>query len=188
MTAWLAEQFAEPASTYSLPIDTTSNLSSLQEQFFKNALTRPDQLRQRVAFALGQITVVSGVKLTDYYQMMPYQQMLLNDAFGSYAALLKDVTLSPVMGHYLDMVNNDIPTATQSPDENYARELMQLFTIGLVEQNADGSPTTTPATPTYSRKRCTCLGESPDGLDLSRLLYHLEVAEPTLLSIADGSF
>lgn len=150
ITAWLAEQFAEPESTYNLPIDTTSNLSTLQEQFFKNAVTGPDQLRQRVAFALSQITVVSGVKLPNYYQMMPYQQMLLNDAFGTYDSLLKDVTLSPAMGHYLDMVNNDIPTATQSPDENYARELMQLFTIGLVELNADGTPTTTPATPTYT--------------------------------------
>jgi uncharacterized protein (DUF1800 family) len=128
----------------------TSDLSTLQEQFFKNAIAGPDQLRQRVAFALGQITVVSGIKLPNYYQMMPYQQMLLSDAFGTYPGLLKDVTLSPAMGHYLDIVNNDIPTATQSPDENYARELMQLFTTGLAELNADGSSTTTPATATYT--------------------------------------
>ncbi len=150
INAWLTEQFSEPISTYNLPVDTTSDLSTLQEQFFKNAIGGPDQLRQRVAFALGQIAVVSGVKLTTYDEMMPYQQLLLNDAFGTYHALLKDVTLSPAMGHYLDMVNNDIPTASQSPDENYARELMQLFTIGLAQLNAEGSSTTTPTTPTYS--------------------------------------
>jgi uncharacterized protein (DUF1800 family) len=150
INAWITEQFSEPMSTYNLPVDTTSNLQTLQEQFFKNAVTGPDQLRQRVAFALGQIAIVSGIKLPNYYQMMPYQQTLLSDAFGTYHALLKDVTLSPAMGHYLDMVNNDIPTATQSPDENYAREFMQLFTTGLVELNADGSATTTPATATYS--------------------------------------
>jgi uncharacterized protein (DUF1800 family) len=147
--AWLSEQFSEPSSTYNLPVDTTSDLSTLQEQFFKNAVSGADQLRQRVAFALGQIAVVSGVKLPHYDEMMPYQQMLLNDAFGTYGSLLKDVTLSPAMGHYLDMVNNNVPTATQSADENYARELMQLFTIGLVELNADGSATTTPASATY---------------------------------------
>lgn len=140
INAWLAEQFAAAPSTYNLPVDTSSNLSTLQEQFFQNAVGGQDQLRQRVAFALGQITVVSGVKLPFYHQMMPYEQMLLNDAFGTYHALLTDVTLSPAMGHYLDMVNNNIPTAANSANENYARELMQLFTIGLAPLNADGSP------------------------------------------------
>jgi uncharacterized protein (DUF1800 family) len=150
INAWLTEQFNEPVSAYNLPVDTSTNLSTLQEQFFKNAIVGPDQLRQRLAFALGQIVVVSGVKLASYDEMMPYQQLLLNDAFGTYHSLLTDVTLSPAMGHYLDMVNNDIPTATQSPDENYAREFMQLFTVGLLQLNADGTSTTTPATPTYS--------------------------------------
>ncbi len=150
ITAWLMEQYSEPTSTYNLPVDTTSNISTLQEQFFKNAVVGPDQLRQRVAFALGQITVVSGLKLPQYQEMMPYQQMVLNDAFGTYDNLLKDVTLSPAMGYYLDMVNNNAPTATQAPNENYARELMQLFTVGLTELNADGSSTTTPPTAPYS--------------------------------------
>jgi uncharacterized protein (DUF1800 family) len=149
INAWLAEQFSTAPSAYNLPVDTTSNLSTLQEQFFSNAVTGNDQLRQRVAFALGQIAVVSGLKLTTYDEMMPYQQMLLNDAFGSYHTFLTDVTLSPAMGHYLDMVNNNIPSATQSADENYAREVMQLFSLGLAELNADGSSTTNPATPPY---------------------------------------
>ena len=186
ITAWLAEQFSEPTSTYNLPIDTTSNLSTLQEQFFKNAVTGPDQLRQRVAFALGQITVVSGLKLPEYYQMMPYQQLLLNDAFGTYDDFLKDVTMSPAMGHYLDMVNNDVPTATQSPDENYARELMQLFTVGLAELNADGSSTTTPATPLIRENDVRAMARVLTGWTYPRVLRRFEVAEPTLLPVADG--
>jgi len=163
INAWLAEQFSAAPSTYNLPIDTTSNLSTLQEQFFKNAVAGNDQLRQRVAFALGQITVVSGVKLNTYDKMMPYQQMLLNDAFESYHTVLTDVTLSPAMGHYLDMVNNNIPTATTSANENYARELMQLFTIGLAQLNADGSWTTTPPTVTYSENDVRALARVMTG-------------------------
>jgi uncharacterized protein (DUF1800 family) len=157
--AWLTEQFdasKTPISTYSQAVDTTSNLDSLQAQFFAHALSGPDQLRQRVAFALGQIAVVSGLKLTTYDSMLAYQQLLLNDAFGTYSDFIKDVTLSPAMGHYLDMVNNDVPTAKTSPDENYARELMQLFTIGLTPLNPDG---TVPAgaAPTYTQDDITAL-------------------------------
>src|SRR5262249_55923464 len=74
-------------------------------------------------------------------QMVPYQNMLLNDAFGTYANILRDVTLSPTMGVYLDMVNNDKadPTNGTAPNENYAREVMQLFSIGTVMLNQDGS-------------------------------------------------
>jgi len=150
--AWLAEQFnpaLTPVSQYAQPLDCTTGLGQLQLQFFNNALTGADQLRQRVAFALGQIAVVSGVKLPKYCQMQPYQQLLLNDAFETYHAFLKDVTLSPSMGHYLDMVNNSKATPTTSPDENYARELMQLFSIGLAHLNSDGS-TDSPPVPTYS--------------------------------------
>jgi hypothetical protein len=83
--AWITEQMdtsKTPISQYDAPVDDTSNLSTLQEQFFKDAVTGPDQLRQRVAFALGQIAVASEQKLPHYAEMMPYQQMLLNDAFG----------------------------------------------------------------------------------------------------------
>ncbi|HEX4770676.1 MAG TPA: DUF1800 domain-containing protein [Bryobacteraceae bacterium] len=157
--AWLTEQFdtsKTPISTYSPAVDTTSNLSSLQAQFFAHALTGPDQLRQRVAFALGQIAVVSGLKLTNYDTMVEYQQLLLNDAFGKYSQFIKDVTLSPGMGHYLDMVNNSLATATTSPNENYARELMQLFTIGLMPLNPDG---TAPAgsAPIYTQDDITAI-------------------------------
>jgi uncharacterized protein (DUF1800 family) len=117
-------------------------LLPIQMQFFRNALTGPDQLRQRVAFALSQILVVSGQTISQPYGMAAYQNLLLDDAFGNFSQLLTDVTLSPVMGTYLNMVNNDWdPTSGENdPNENYAREIMQLFSIGLYELNIDGSP------------------------------------------------
>ena len=111
----------------------------LQVRFFQNALGQEDQLRQRVAFALHEILVVSGVKVRQPSQVGPYLNMLLGDAFGNYRQLLEDLTLSPAMGTYLDMVNNDAPTASGSaaPNENYAREVLQLFSIGLETLNQD---------------------------------------------------
>ena len=117
-------------------------LLPIQMQFFRNALTGSDQLRQRVAFALSQIIVVSGQTVSQPYGMAAYQNLLLNDAFGNFSKLLTDVTLSPVMGTYLNMVNNDWDprSGENDPNENYAREILQLFSIGLYELNIDGSP------------------------------------------------
>src|SRR5205807_3591717 len=84
--------------------------------------------------------------------MVTYQNMLLQDAFGTYANVLRDVTLSPTMGVYLDMVNDDKGSAGTSPNENYARELMQLFSIGTVGLNSDGSET---GRPTYDQSAIT---------------------------------
>ena len=109
-------------------------------RFFQNAIKGQDQLRQRVAWALAQIFVVSGVKTSVTYAVSDYQQLLASEAFGNFRSLLTDVTLSPMMGTYLDMVNNDKPSGTDNPNENYARELMQLFTIGTVMLNNDGTP------------------------------------------------
>jgi uncharacterized protein (DUF1800 family) len=104
-------------------------------------LINADQLRQRVAFALSQIFVVSSVEIYEAYGLAAYQNVLLSDALGNYRTLLQDVSLSPVMGHYLDMVNNDKPNPVNgtTPNENYAREVLQLFSIGLYELNADGT-------------------------------------------------
>jgi uncharacterized protein (DUF1800 family) len=113
----------------------------VQTRFFQNALNEPDQLRQRVAFALGQIFVVSARKNNRAHAMARYQQLLLDNAFGTYRQLLEAVTLSPVMGQYLDMANNARldPQRGIPPNENYAREVLQLFSIGLVRLNPDGS-------------------------------------------------
>jgi uncharacterized protein (DUF1800 family) len=113
----------------------------VQRDFFTHALNNPDQLRQRVAFALSQIMVVSSVEIYEAYGLADYQNILLNDALGNYRTLLQDVTLSPVMGHYLDMADSDETNAQTGtvPNQNYAREVLQLFSIGLVELNADGT-------------------------------------------------
>ena len=138
---WLNEQFAAPPSTFPDPMSTGQGLSGLQTAFIKNALTGNDQLRQRVAFALGQIFVVSGNKTDRYHEMVDYERMLYTGAFGNYRQLMRDVTLNPTMGVFLDMVNNDKadPKKNIVPNENYARELLQLFTIGLFELNNDGT-------------------------------------------------
>jgi uncharacterized protein (DUF1800 family) len=156
--AWITEQLAAPISLYKSSKDSSDNLVNQQSEFFVHAMHGEDQLRQRVAFALGQIFVVSGLKTGEPRQMVPYQNMLLQDAFGTYLDILTDVTLSPTMGMYLDMVDNDKadPVAGTAPNENYGREVMQLLSIGTAMLNPDGStqmdsmgqpiPTYTPAT------------------------------------------
>ena len=111
--------------------------------WFPVALAGPDQLRQRVAFALSQILVVSDTTLANALNegVSVYWDTLANAAFGNYRTLLEQVTLSPVMGTYLSHLRNaraDTAAGT-SPDENYAREVMQLFTIGLVQLQPDGT-------------------------------------------------
>jgi uncharacterized protein (DUF1800 family) len=113
----------------------------VQRDFFAHALNNPDQLRQRVAFALSQIMVVSSVEIYEAYGLAAFQNVLLKDALGNYRTLLQDVTLSPTMGHYLDMADSDAtnPQNGTVPNQNYAREVLQLFSIGLVELNPDGT-------------------------------------------------
>jgi uncharacterized protein (DUF1800 family) len=137
--AWLTEQFnMTPVSTYNT---ITSSQGGMPAHFLTMAVSNPDQLRQRVAFALNQIFVTSVQKLIWNDNMVPYQNMLLNDAFTNYRQIMADVTLSPAMGQYLDMANNAKadPSTGSTANENYARELMQLFTIGTNMLNQDGS-------------------------------------------------
>jgi uncharacterized protein (DUF1800 family) len=113
----------------------------LQVRFFLNALGGADQLRQRVAFALSQTFVVSGVEIRQPSALAPYLNILADNAFGNYRDLLEKITLNPAMGDYLDMVNNDKPSRDGKfkPNENYAREVLQLFSIGLYQLNTDGT-------------------------------------------------
>jgi uncharacterized protein (DUF1800 family) len=109
---------------------------------FQQAVTAPDQLRQRVQLALSEIFVTSYQSgHQDGVGMGAYWDILGNDAFGNFRTLMNDVTLSPQMGHYLTYIGNQKENAAtgQIPDENYARELMQLMTIGLWQLNQDGS-------------------------------------------------
>jgi len=137
-SAFLNSQFGTPMSTYPDPDASVTTMTSTQQVFFTNALNNPDQLRQRVALALSEIWVTSGLTIPPQ-GMAPYMRLLLQDAFGNYRTLMFDVTLSPAMGDYLNMVNNDKPGATTHANENYARELMQLFTLGLNQLNEDGT-------------------------------------------------
>ncbi len=137
--AWLNEQFSMPPVSNFNTI--TSSQSGMPAHFLTNSVSNADQLRQRVAFALSQIYVTSIQKLIWNDNMVLFQNMLLNDAFSNYRQIMADVTLSPAMGQYLDMANNAKanPATGAVANENYARELMQLFTIGTQMLNADGS-------------------------------------------------
>ena len=114
--------------------------------FYRNAMTGPDQLRQRVAYALQQIVVVNNLDVSGTYGFRNYHNVLLREAFGNYRQVLKKVTLSPVMGDFLNNANND----KDAPNENFARELLQLFSIGTCELNADGTLRGGQCVPTYS--------------------------------------
>ena len=131
-----------------------------QRFFFKNALTAPDQLRQRVAWALSQIDVVSAANDPIGYANRNYQQMLQDLAFDNYFNVLFRISVDPLMGNYLDMVNNAKadPVKGTNPNENYAREIMQLFSIGLWELNMDGTlllDASNNPIPTYSQTDIT---------------------------------
>jgi uncharacterized protein (DUF1800 family) len=163
---WLDEQLALPVTAYpdyaytpaarpatcvddrAAPVRPDSycardnyTLFPLQLEFFRSSIAQPDQLRGRVAFALSQILVTSGVENGRNYAMRNYQQIFRDNAFGNYYNLLLAVTLSPMMGEYLNMVNNNKanPAAGTNPNENYAREILQLFSIGLHRLNPDGT-------------------------------------------------
>jgi uncharacterized protein (DUF1800 family) len=151
---WLDQQIAMPGS-FVLPYmrafeGITDPVAPIPFDIYKQAwfvrsLSAPDTLRQRVAFALSEIMVVSerGNSLAnDGLALGAYYDILLRNAFGSYRQLLEDVTLSPAMGRYLSMYRNRKPDLANNiqADENYAREVMQLFSIGLVQLNVDGSP------------------------------------------------
>lgn len=122
-----------------------SSSTPLVWDFYRNAVEQPDQLRQRVALALQQIVVVSGLEVSGTYGLRAYHNMLLDNAFGNYREVLRKVALSPVMGAYLDNVNND----KAAPNENFARELLQLFSVGTCLLNADGTLQGGACQPTY---------------------------------------
>jgi len=148
--AFLTEQFNVPASSHLAALDSYGVIPPTLQQtmtaWWTHAIAGPDQLRQRVAFALSEILVVStksaGLQgLPD--AMSAYVDVLVRGAFGNYRQVLEDVTLNPAMGRYLDMLRNDKANAARGtvPNENYAREIMQLFSIGLYRLNLDGSLT-----------------------------------------------
>lgn len=109
--------------------------------FWQKLITENDNLRQRIALALSEILVVSSFQIEDFRKLSSYYDVLYNGAFGNYRDLLYNVTMHPAMGEYLSHFNNPKTDLVNNirPDENYAREIMQLFSIGLYELNNDGT-------------------------------------------------
>ena len=144
ISGYIAQQFA--ASPTYLPKVATpvpsacihSKLSCVEGEWWQTALTANDQLRQRVAFTLSEIFVVS-TSTVNPVAIIPFQNLLVKDAFGNFQDLLRDVTLSTAMGEYLNMVDSAKPAAGQAANENYARELLQLMSTGIYQLNQDGS-------------------------------------------------
>lgn len=147
-TAWFEDQ-RSLAPTLTRPsllqVNGDVQQSHRVNRWWRVAVTAEDQLRQRMAFALSEILVVSdasGALESEPMQLAEYYDVLVRNSLGDYRELLEQVTLSPAMGMYLSMLRNRKadPAFNIRPDENYAREVMQLFTVGLVLLEPDGSP------------------------------------------------
>jgi uncharacterized protein (DUF1800 family) len=155
--AWIRSQISIPPPTVTHQAFLEARLEEMRQtapnaqlypdlffdSWWRTAVTSPDQLRQRVAFAYSQIFVVSlASDVIDTRGAGAYYDMLTANAFGNYRDLLQAVTLHPMMGRYLTYLGNvkEDAAGTRTPDENYAREVMQLMTIGLFQLNTDGTP------------------------------------------------
>ncbi|MEQ1909428.1 MAG: DUF1800 family protein [Vicinamibacterales bacterium] len=138
ITPYLDEQLGMSAT----PIAnlTGRGTRDLSEWMLFNYTRSPDQLRQRVSYALSQIVVTSAHKLVSADEMLPWLRILSDNAFGNYRDVLRQVSVSSSMGKYLDLANSMKAGLAGGANENYPRELMQLFTVGLVRLNQDGSP------------------------------------------------
>ncbi len=147
---WLDEQMAMPTSSHLATYDRSVARGQepvtglVRESYFNQAVNGPDQLRQRVAFALSELLVVSDRDAdvrNNPAGLAAYLDLLSQHAFGNFRELLEAVTLSPSMGVYLDMAasSKTIPELGLNPNENYAREILQLFSIGLYELHPDGT-------------------------------------------------
>jgi uncharacterized protein (DUF1800 family) len=147
ISAWIQSQFNQPTTTLA-PIPTSplpavclaanTAYPCAESEWWQTVITAPDQLRQRVAFALSEMFVISTQTVPG--QTIPaFHNMLANDAFTNFATIMHDVSVSPGMGAYLNMLNSAKPGTGQIANENYARENMQLFTIGLYLLNQDGT-------------------------------------------------
>jgi uncharacterized protein (DUF1800 family) len=147
---WFDEQESAPPSLTRPSMTSLQGLPGQMQQsrldlWWEHAVIGPDQLRQRMAWALSQILVISEASSglgAEALAMAEYYDVLVRNAFGNYRELLEQVTLSPAMGLYLSVLQNQKGNAllNRRADENFAREVLQLFSIGLVELNLDGTP------------------------------------------------
>jgi len=172
-SGWLDEQFAAPRSQghYDWMVErgyavTTNinNFNGTDNTLWRKLISSPDVLRQRITLALSEIFVVSMTGLPINWRgfvAAAYMDVLETNAFGTYRTLLGEVTLSPGMGSYLNMRGNlrEDPARGRVPDENYSREVLQLFSLGLTELAADGTLKNGVATDTYSQDTITGLAK-----------------------------
>jgi uncharacterized protein (DUF1800 family) len=179
-SAWIDEQFAMPrtlshwdwmdAKGYQV-VANVDNFAGFENSLWRKLISSPDALRQRMTLALSEIFVVSVLGLPVSWRgflAAGYVDMLEANAFGTYRQLLQDVTLSPAMGVYLNMRGNQKanPATGRVPDENYAREVMQLFSIGLLELETDGTLKGGRAQETYNAQTIGALAQVFTGWDL----------------------
>lgn len=165
LAGWIAAQYALPSSgtrwdwLISKGYDAAANINSengFDAAMWRKLITAPDVLRQRVALALSEIMVIGIDGLVGAgwkaFSAAAYMDLLEANAFGNFRTLLGAISTSPAMGQFLTFRGNiKANAATGShPDENYARELMQLMTIGLVQLNADGTPKSNGGNPQYT--------------------------------------
>src|SRR5262245_1685013 len=133
--AFIEEQFATPESPWP---PYSAKITDVVDAFFVNALSGQDQLRQRVLGALSEILVIARSKNnTSSSEIIPWLALLSRNAFGNYRTLLREITLDASMGKYLDLVNSG--AVGGAPNENYPREVMELFSLGVVQLEVDGS-------------------------------------------------
>jgi uncharacterized protein (DUF1800 family) len=172
-SGWLDEQFAAPRSQghYDWMVErgyaiTTNinNFNGTDNTLWRKLISSPDVLRQRITLALSEIFVVSMTGLPINWRgfvAAAYMDVLETNAFGTYRTLLGEVTLSPGMGSYLNMRGNlrEDPAKGRVPDENYSREVLQLFSLGLTELAADGTLKNGVATDTYGQDTITGLAK-----------------------------
>jgi uncharacterized protein (DUF1800 family) len=146
LDAWITEQFntsqtklaAIPSPLPAICLSANNAAVCEESEWWQTMLSAPDQLRQRVAFALSEIFVVSTDTI-NANAAIDYHNTLAQDAFTNFSTIMHDVTLSPAMGDYLNMLDSAAAPAGQIANENYPRELMQLFTIGIYQLNQDGT-------------------------------------------------
>lgn len=163
IAGYLDEQFALPESAWPNPTDSTTVAQAI-DAFFANAFNGKDQLRQRVIGALSEIFVESLEKNTNGNEVVPWLQLLSRNAFGNYQTLLKEITLDASMGNYLDLANSGVGGG--AANENFPREVMQLFSLGVNLLNPDGSLQTDSSgqpIPTYTQADVRAMAKALTG-------------------------